>query len=230
MRIFKFLSLPCLLISMLAPMSAQADKGLTFDSNRKAITAKPNALKTTVPYSFENTSKRTITIARWDSACSCLNARIKDSKMVYKPGEKGEILIDFELGSFSGTQEKTVMLWTKDDAPQAPSTILAVAITIPVLFEVTPKTIFWDKDGAKETKTFKLKVKHDKPIRILSHRGTNATFAYTLKTIKDGSEYELVVTPTDVSSPAFGIISLTTDAAIKRYQRQQAFVCVRVKK
>lgn len=230
MRIFQFPCLALALLSCWSPAAVRADKGLTFDSNKKAVTAKPDAVKTTVPYTFENTSKRTITISRWDSACSCLGARIKDGKMVYKPGEKGLILIDFELGSFSGTQEKTVMLWTEDDPAQAPSSVLTVAITIPVLFEITPKTLFWDQGGAKESKSFKIKVNHDKPIRIVSHSGTNKTFPYTLKTIKDGREYELVVTPTDVSAPAFGMIKLTTDAAIKRYQRQQAFVCVRMKK
>ncbi|BDS07513.1 hypothetical protein NT6N_25530 [Oceaniferula spumae] len=222
--------LPCLLLTVLAPLQVQAANGLTFASNRVDVTAKPDALKLTVPYTFENTSKRTITISRWDSACSCLSARIQDGKMAYKPGEKGKILIDFELGSFSGTQVKTVMLWTEDDSAERPSTVLTVAIKIPVLFDITPKTIFWDQGGEKETKSFKLKVNHDKPIRILNHSGTNAAFPYTIKTIRDGWEYELVVTPSDVSTPAFGMIKLTTDSAIKRYQRQQAFVCVRRKK
>jgi len=227
MRILSALILTCLSI---APVTALAGKGLTFDKERQAVTVKAEDKMVTVPYTFKNTSKRTITIARWDSACSCLNARIKGSKMVYKPGEKGKILIDFELGSFSGTQEKTVMLWSTDDAAEAPSSVLAVAITIPVLFEITPKTLAWEQNGAKEPKTIKLKVRHDKPIRILSNSGSNKAFPYTLKTIRDGWEYELVVTPTDVSSPTLGMIKLTTDSKIKRYQRQQAFVYVKSKK
>lgn len=217
--------LPCFLL--LAPLTAHADKGLTFENKNVEVKAKAEALKTTVPFKFENTSKETITISRWDSACSCLNARIKDGKMAYKPGEKGLILVDFELGSFSGVQEKTVMLWTKEDSPEKPSIVLAVKINIPVLFEITPKTIFWDQNGSKDAQVFKLKVSHDKPIHITSHSGTSETFPYTVKTIKDGWEYELIVTPTDVSSPAFGMIKLTTDSKIPRYQRQQAFVCVR---
>lgn len=219
-----------LLLSLLTPITAQAAKGLTFDSEKKAVTTKAGDLKVTVPYTFTNTSKRTITISRWDSACDCLSARIKGSKMAYKPGEKGEIHIDFELGSFSGTQEKTVMFWTTDDPDELPSSILAVKITIPVLFEVSPKSLAWEQGGSKEAKTIKLKVHHDKPIRITSDSGNNEAFPYTIKTIRDGWEYELIVTPTDVSTPNLGVIRLTTDAKIKRYQRQQAFVYIKTKK
>lgn len=205
----------------------QNNKGLTFTKNRIEVTSKPDAKTITVPYTFENKTKRVITIARYDSACSCLSAKVKGGKLVYKPGEKGEMKVDFELGSFSGLVEKTVLLWTTDDGEQRPSSVLTVALTIPVLFEVTPKTVFWEQNGSKEPKSFKLKVDNAKPIRILNHSGTNANFAYELKVIRDGWEYELVVTPKDVSLPAFGMIKLVTDSSIARYQRQMAFVCVR---
>ncbi|MBK1855655.1 DUF1573 domain-containing protein [Verrucomicrobiaceae bacterium 5K15] len=218
--------LPCCFL-LLASLSSQAKSGLSFDQQSTEIKVKADALTTTVPFKFENKSQEAVTIARWDSACSCLNARIKDGKMTYQPGDKGLILIDFELGSFSGVQEKTVMLWTKDDSPEKPSIILTVKIHIPVLFEISPKTLFWDQNGSKEAKVISIKVNHDQPIHIANHSGTNESFPYTLKTVKEGKEYELIVTPSGVSSPAFGLIKLTTDAKIKRYQRQQAFVCVR---
>ncbi len=228
MRIFTPFFL--LAFALLTPITAQGAKGLTFDSEKKAVATKAGDLKVTVPYTFENTSKRTITIVRWNSACSCLNARIKNSQMIYKPGEKGEIHIDFELGSFSGTQEKTVMLWTKDDPAEIPSTVLSVKITIPVLFELLPKSLAWEQNGSKKAKTIKLKVHHDQPINIKSISGSNDAFPYTIKTIREGWEYELTITPTDVSKPSLGMIRINTDAKIKRYQRQQAFVYVKAKK
>ena len=218
------------LIALLTPLTAHAGKGLTFDSENKAVKTKAGDTKVTVPYTFTNTSQRTITIARWDSACSCLSARIKEGKMVYKPGDKGEIHIDFELGSFSGTQEKTVMLWTKDDSAQAPSSVLSVKISIPILFEISPKSLAWEQNGTKEPQTFKIKVHHDKPINITGNSGSNNNFPYIVKTIRKGWEYELTVTPGDVSTPTLGVIRVDTDAKIKRYQRQQAFVYVKAQK
>jgi hypothetical protein len=215
-------------VLILLSMSAVvAGDGLTFTKNRIATTVAPDAKKVTVSYTFENKSQRTITIARYDSACSCLSAQVKGGKLVYKPGEKGEMKVEFELKNFSGLVEKTVLLWTADDPENTPSSVLTVAITIPKLFEVSPLTIFWDQNGTKEAKVFKLKVNHDKPIHILNNFSTNKNFVYQIKTIRDGWEYELVVTPKNVTTPAFGMIKLTTDSPIPRYKRQMAFVCVR---
>ena len=225
MRLLLTIALGFLALSTVT--SVMAEKGLTFVKNKIEITSAPEAKKITIPYFFENKSDRTITIARYDSACSCLSAQVKGGKLIYKPGEKGEMKIDFALGSFSGVVEKTVLLWTTDDPEETPSSVLSVALTIPKLFEITPTTVFWDQNGSKEPKVFKMKVNHDKPIRILSNSGTNNNFVYQVKTIREGWEYELVVTPTDVANPSFGMIKLTTDSSISRYQRQMAFVCVK---
>ncbi len=215
-----------LTISLLSLSTAMAERGLTFVRNKIPVTAAAEARKITVTYAFENKSKRTITIERYDSACSCLSAQIKGSKLVYKPGEKGVIRVDFELGTFAGTVEKTVMLWTTDDPDKSPSSVLTVVLTIPDLFQLTPKSLTWDQNGSKEPKVFKIKVNHTHPIHITGHSGTNKNFVYEIKTIRDGWEYELVVTPKDISVPAIGMIKLTTDSPIFRYQRKMAFVVV----
>jgi len=206
-----------------------ADRGLSFTQNKKSVTVKPDAKLVSIPFDFENKSKRTITIARYDSACSCISARVAEplGKMTYKPGEKGKIVVDFELGRFSGKVVKTLMLWTKDDPANAPSSVLTSEITIPSLFDVTPPTLFWDQKGNNKPQSFKIKVNNTQPIRILDLSGTNKNFPYELKTIRDGWEYEIIITPQDVNTPCMGILKITTDAAIKRFQILQNFVCVR---
>ena len=82
--------------------------------------------------------------------------------------------------------------------------------------------------GIQRTETFiSLQESINRPIHILEHGATNNNFDYELKTIKEGFEYQLVVKPKDSSTPAFGMIKLTTDSLIPRYRRQMAFVCVR---
>lgn len=214
------------LLLFLSPV-VWAGQGFSFVSDRVKVTVKPDAKLVSMPFEFENKTERPLKIARYDSACSCISARVAGGKLAYQPGEKGKIVVDFELGSFSGEVEKTLMLWTTNDAAEKPSSILTSVITIPVLFEVSPKTLFWDHGGSKESKTIKLKVNSDQPIRILKLAGTNQNYSYELKTVRDGWEYELVVSPQSVESMGMGMIKITTDAAIPRYQRQQAFVCVR---
>jgi len=208
---------------------ALAEGGFSFASKRTEVTVKPDDKTVIIPFDFVNNTKKTLTISRYDSACSCISARVAkpQGKMVYKPGEKGRIEITFELGSFNGQQEKTLLLWTTDDPEDKPSTILTSAITIPVLFEIQPKTLFWDLNGPGKPKKIKITVHNDKPIHITNHFGTNKDYPYELKTIRDGWEYELIVTPTQVTSAGMGMIKITTDSPIPRYQRQQAFVCTR---
>jgi hypothetical protein len=207
--------------------------GFTFVQTRVEVTVKPDDKMVSIPFVFENKTKKALKIARYDSACSCISARVTEplGKMVYQPGEKGKIVVDFRLGSFSGKQEKTLLLWTTDDPDDKPSSILTSAITIPVLFEIKPSTLFWDlqKDAPSQpvSKTFTIKVHGEHPIRILKHSTTNTNFPHTLKTIRDGWEYEITVTPKNLTSPGMGMIKLTTDSPISRYQRQQAFVCIK---
>lgn len=217
------------LLTLICPqvMGAIGGTGLTFVSDRVSVTVKPDAKKVSLPFDFENKTKRTIKIASYDSACSCISARIQKGKMSYEPGEKGKIVVDFALGSFSGLQEKTLMLWTTDDTPEKPSSILTSVITIPLLFEISPTTLFWDQHGDGKPQSLTIKVHNDKPIKILKDSGTNKNFPYEIKTIRDGWEYEIVVTPQSVDTPGMGMIKLTTDSPIARYQRQQAFVCVK---
>lgn len=212
----------------LVPAShVSAKEGFTFVKSKIAVTAKPDDKKVTVPYHFVNNTKRILTIAKYDSACSCLSAKVRGSKLVYQPGEKGEIRVDFAIGAFSGTVEKTVLLWTTDDPDEKPSTVMTVELTIPMLVQVTPTTLFWDQGADSKPQTIKIKVNHDKPIHITEHDGSNKNFPYELKTIRKGWEYEIIVKPGSTEVPGFGMIRMRTDSPIPRYQRQQAFVCVR---
>ena len=226
-RFFLPVSVWLCFIMLTAKSSLSAAEGLSFQQSRIETKVAADAKTVTVPYLFKNDTARTITIKRYVSACSCLSAKVKGGKLSYKPGEQGEIKVVFDLGNFSGLVEKTVMIWTTEDDDNKPSSILSVVIDIPVLFELSPKTTFWNQSGESGSKTIRLVVNNAEPIRILEHSVTNKNFSYELKTIKDGFEYALVVEPRDLSTPAFGMIKLTTDSENPRYRRQMAFVCVR---
>lgn len=222
----RLLTIICLFFLSLGN-ALQGAEGLAFEQTRIEMAVAPDAKTVTVPYLFSNRTERTITIKRYDSACSCLSAKIKGGKLIYAPGESGEIKVTFELGTFSGLVEKTVLIWTTEDPDEKPSTVLSVVLDIPVLFEVNPKTVFWQQHGEVRPQTIKLTVNNPDPIHILEHSVTNKNFQYQLKTIEKGRHYELVVEPLDLSVPALGMIKLTTDSSIPRYQKQMAFVCVR---
>lgn len=201
--------------------------GLSFEKNRIDVTVAADAKKVIVPFKFENKTNKPVTIARYDTACACLKSKVKGGKMTYAPGEKGEMELYFDLGKFSGTVNKSLMLWTTDDAAEKPSAILTSYITIPVLFEISPVTTTWESDGRNTQKTIKLRVKDKKPMHIKKCKGTNPNFDYELITVRDGWEYELKVTPKNMSKPAFGIFKIQTDSKIARYKNMMSYAVVK---
>ena len=205
----------------------RAGEALTFEKNRVDIVVAADATEVTVPFSFTNQTAKPITIARVDSVCSCLYSKVKDQKMTYQPGEKGIIELRFELGKFSGEVNKSMLLWTTDDDPKTPSTTLDIYVTIPELFKIEPVTTFWDRNEALSTKTVKLTVSDQTPIHIKHHSGTSANFTYQLRTIREGWEYEMKITPKSTSQAGFGIFKLKTDSAISRYQTMLLYGSVR---
>ena len=130
------------------------------------------------------------------------------------------------MGNLKGQTDKMIALRMK--SPTAPLVKLTLRLDIPELLKIEPApTLFWDQGGKVEAKTFKMTVHHSKPINIVETSGTNDNFAYELKTIREGWEYELVVTPKSVVNRAFGLIRIRTDAEFAKHQRYQCFVVVR---
>lgn len=217
--------LTTLLLTIISISTVHAE--LTFKSKRADVSVAADAKEVTIPFYFQNKTKKPITIARMDTACSCLYSKVKDKKMTYQPGEKGEIEVRFELGKFSGEVNKSLLLWTTDDAAESPSSVLTSYITIPKLFVVTPVTTFWKLGEKTVTKTVRLKVTDKKPIKINKHSITSSNFSYELVTIRDGWEYELKITPKDTSKTGFGILKIKTDSKISRYKTIMAYCCVK---
>lgn len=100
-------------------------------------------------------------------------------------------------------------------------------VSIPELFKIEPPTQQWNLGGGLESKTYKITVNHSEPIHILEDSGTSENFPYVIKRIRDGWEYEVVVTPTQDETPAMGMIRFHTDSKSKRFQRSQIFAVMR---
>jgi hypothetical protein len=207
------------------PLSA----GLSFETKLKDVHAGYDQREVTCDFEFSNDTDGAITIARYESTCSCMNVKVKGGKLRYEPGEKGTIRAIFDMGNFSGEVDKSVRLWLKGDPAGEPSITLTTRVHIPVLVEIEPKTVRWDVDAAGEptTQVISIKMNHDKPIHVLSVEPGNQKFTTELKTLEKGKAYELHVTPLEVSKPALGVIQIRTDAESSRYSSQRAFALVR---
>lgn len=211
----------------LALMMAGFSAGLDFPETLKEIHAPADAKIVPAEFGFTNHSNQPVTIAKADPTCSCIAVKIKDGKLRYAPGESGLIRAEFDMGNFSGTVDKVVAVWLKDDPEDKPSVSLTVRVHIPVLVALEPKTLKWDLDGPAEPQTIRVEMNHDSPIRVTGVKSSSDRFTQQIKTIRDGKSYELVVTPMDTKSPGMAVLRIETDCTIAKHRTQQAFAVVR---
>ncbi|MDE0826198.1 MAG: hypothetical protein OSA48_05250 [Akkermansiaceae bacterium] len=165
-------------------------------------------------------------IADYDAPCTCLEARISDNgRLKWKPGEKGAVQGIFKMGNFRGKLDKMIVMRMKGG--EEPLVKLTVKMELPTLLEIEPKTLFWNQGEKPKSLSFKLTVNHDKPIHIVGTSGTNEQFPFEVKTIKDGWEYEIVVTPESLEERGFGLLRIKTDSKFAKHKSYQGFMAIR---
>jgi len=151
----------------------------------------------------------------------------RSPKLKWEPGGKGVIKARFDTSKFLGTVDKAIELKLKGKKEPI---ILTVRVHIPHLVKLEPSTLKWNTGEEAEEKVIKITMDHTSPIKILSHSANNEkTYPYTLKTIKEGKEYEIRVKPTDTSQSGMGVISLRTDCEIGKFKRANVYVVTRPK-
>ncbi|MEJ6582062.1 MAG: DUF1573 domain-containing protein [Akkermansiaceae bacterium] len=216
-----------LLASALAPAHAE----MAFETKLIEIQASPDDKTVRGEFSFEIKGRGEV-IKNYDAKCTCLEARVeptnpdRSTKLVWKIGEKGKIMAQFDVSNFRGTVDKAIELNLVDgDAP----IVLTVRVHVPELVKMEPSSHKWDVGSSPDAKTFRITVNHSEPIHILSHSGNNPNFPYEIKTIKEGWEYEVTVKPKSTTSSGIGMLSFRTDCKFARFNRNIAYVVVRPK-
>lgn len=216
--------LALILFGLVLPCFAQE---LAFVETFKELTVKPEERRVTVDFEFENKSNQAVTISKYDSSCSCVSVQVKGGKLHYASGEKGMIRGVFDMGNLSGTVEKAIQVWLKGDGEVEPSIALTVRIEIPVLVEISPKTLRWDIGAVPDSKVIEITMNHDQPITVKSATCSNENFLTVLKVVEEGKKYQLVVTPQQTGTPGIGVINISTDCEVARQATQRAFTVIR---
>jgi Protein of unknown function (DUF1573) len=214
------------LLSFLVPLAGVNGAALAFENKTVKVTAKPGTEQVTLVFPFENKSGETIEIERQASPCGCIKAEIKEGKMTYAHGDKGEVTAIFKVGNLQGTVSKNVVIWQKGDKATDPSVILTAVIEIPERVAITPKTLNWKAGEENVGKTCSIKVNEGETIHVTGVTTTNNHFAPQLKTIADGREYEITINPKDTREAGFAILKITTDSQDPRFCRLQGFATI----
>lgn len=222
-----FLSAVALFCALL-PVQAE----MVFERKLVEIHASPDSKSVIGEFPFVIKGKDE-TIKEYDAKCICLGARVeplnpdRSAKLHWKVGESGKMLGKLDVSKFLGTVDKAIELKLEGESEPI---VLTLRVQIPELVALEPANLKWDLGGPAEPQTMKIKVKHTKPIRIIKHTGNNPRFDYEFKVIKEGWEYEMVVTPKDTASSGLGMLSLTTDCEFPRFKRAMGYAVIRPKR
>jgi hypothetical protein len=195
--------------------------GLEFAEPKVALKASHLDTETPVNFTFKATGEAPTKILDIQTYCACLKASPTGGKMEFAPGETGTIECAFLLGTFEGEVTKNVVLTT--DNPAQKEITLAVTITIPKIYEVTPDQVTWTIGEACTPKTVRLKILDEKPIRLTGATSSREKVSATFKAITEGKEYEVTLTPETTAEPMLGTLRLDTDAPYPRYQKKLVF-------
>lgn len=197
--------------------SAYAD--LEFEAKSIELKAKPTDEHLPGSFKFKNTGDKDVEIKKIDIGCSCIKATT--DKKTYAPGESGTVNFDFKLGSFTGHQLKGLTIVTGEKR-----TRLQVGVQIPNVITITPNVLEWFVGDKPEAKKFKVVVEHPDPIKITEISTSREGFDHELKTIKEGREYEITLTPESIDIGMLGFLKISTDCKIKKHKTQMAFFAV----
>ena len=196
----------CLLFLVFFP-AISALAGLTWQNTEVTIKADPDAQFVSGSFKFKNETNRPVTITETKTSCGCTTAKLE--KKNYAPGESGEIVAHFDLGTRVGPQQKTVTV-TTDDKSEKPVE-LELNVDIPDAVETSPAKLIWKRGEKSTEQIFTVKARPGFKVHVKDVRCSNALFTAKIDSAKEGSTYQISVTPNKPNEAGFGLVIVTTD-------------------
>jgi hypothetical protein len=191
-----FRSLSIFLALLCAP--TLLDATLQWDALAYNLQAKAGDTKTVATYTFKNTGKNPVDIARVESSCGCTTAEL--TKRHYNPGEGGTIKVVFTYGDRKGDQHKTVIVSEEDNGARNVYP-LELFVKIPESVVVEPRVVYWDINEAATSRTVRVKLAvgfNGKPVRARLYSEHSDFVVGDVKPVSSGV-YEFTLTPVDTS-------------------------------
>lgn len=191
---------------------------IVFDNKVAEVRPAPGTDKVTATFTYRNTGPARDRIYQIETNCGCLSAKVDRYNL--EPGQSGTLTAVFNIKGKSGAFGKGLSVVAGMKRETIP---LEVHVFVPRLIELEPEALVWKVGEKASTKTVRVQMKADQPIRILRAESSRPTVTANLVTIAEGKSYEIQVTPQSTSGPVLGVVRLDTDCPIAEQRRQMAF-------
>ncbi len=208
-----------LFVSLLAE---QAAGQLEFEQTEVYYEAKPEDAAFRTAYRFTNTSSDTVHISDVKSSCGCTAA--KPSKKKYRPGETGEIAVEFDFGNRQGEQVKTIQVKTNKNPD---GHLLILHVDIPQILEINPPIISWDHNANPEAQAFEVNILTREKISVIDANLTlDEGFTARIEEIKKGRRYKVWIAPDDTRKFKKAAVKIKTDFPDKKSGKEYDAFCM----
>ncbi len=139
-------------------------------------------------FRFINKSNKPIKIVEIKKTCACTIA--ENDKLLYKENEVGCIKGEFYIEDRKGLQIKDITVYT-DDTSQS-QIKLRLKIKILADYEISPRLIYWDKDGECTAKEATLNINNPNwDLKDIKYDKSK----FMVETSKDDGKHTIKVTP-----------------------------------
>ena len=185
----------------------------------------PLQLKATALYPFENTGKEPVEIIKITPSCGCLASRME--KKHFAPGETGVLSVEFNLENRVGSQHKSIKV-VSSAKPDTADT-LYVDVDIPEAFKLSSKRVMWNKEEERAPKICRFSNTSNIPLYLTAIKSAPAGMRLTIRPIRPGFEYDLVIDPDKDLENARAVIRIGTicPSGLKQSKIYKVFVIVK---
>jgi hypothetical protein len=210
-------------ILLLSVCAISARGQLVFDQQEQSFKVKAEQESIVAKYRFTNSGKESVKIENVKTSCGCTAAGLK--KTEYAPGESGEIEAKFTFGGRFGRQEKAIIVSTSQSKENP--IILRLVVDIEDQIHIRPELVFWRVGEQPDPKKIEVTIGDNATVKILSVVSDNPSIKAELSEVKPGKEYEIQITPTDVSQKGGATLLIRTNYPQQNPQTRYAYARIK---
>ena len=197
--------------------AAEPVKGVVFEKAEFAFSADYSEAIKEFDLPFTNHTDKPIKVLSVETSCSCMKVSAADKQV--EPGATSQVHCVVQIPNSSGPIQKLIILNTA--APGGGMHVVRVKVKVPSILTLTPERLTWPISSATDEKVLRIQVAHAAaPVNITKVECPGDLFEWTLKTIREGQEYELRIRPKTTEKLALGIFQIQTDSPVARHKRQ----------
>ena len=217
-----FRSIFAIIALLVLPKLLLGASALVWEHRQLEFHPDPGDKEVKAEFHFTNNSPQPVVIDSVRSSCGCTTTGL--GKKTYEAGEKGQVTALFTIGQRRGLQVKGIQVKIHGESEP---TILTMITRIPELIKIEPQFVSWTMGDPITPKTIKLIVPSDSRLRLGKVTSSEASITATLETVKEGSEYRLVIGPGALDKPKLAVLTIDTVLPSNAHKAFQAYAQVK---